>query len=202
MDCLREWINRYEGEENRSFNQNKYCIQSHIIKILRNCNCKNDELINFVNSSKAYEEYNDFLKLIILRKNIINNVCDIISTQYYYYWNMTQSERDTFSITMNEEFKTKFIEYENAILHYKSKYIPSESNSNIIIDNISNILLSVREKCIKGENIKDNIEMLIMALDKPDVNSVIEDLKCYPGNELYNTAKDSFESNSKLFDQI
>ena len=198
IDSLREWINRDEGEENRSFNQNRFCFQSHIIKILRNCNCKNDELINFVDSYEAYKEYYDYLKLINLRKDIINSVCDIISSLYNHYWNMAQSEKDTFSVTMNEEFKTKFIQYENAILKYKSIHIPSESNNSTIIDNISNILLSFREKCIKGENIKDNIDMLINVLNNKDINSVNEDLDCFPGNKSYQNAKESFESNSKL----
>ena len=129
---LTEIMNRDECEENRSFNQYTYCIRSHIIEILDNCNCNNGELKKFVDSTKASNEYNAYLQLINLRKDIINNLCDIISSQYYYYWNLTPpSERNTFSITMNEDFKTKFIQYENAILEYKSKYIPSESNSNM-----------------------------------------------------------------------
>lgn len=198
-DELRRKIENSNNLQCLRYSDGHYC-SSYIIKILHNCNCKNDKLINFVNSYEAISEYDDYIKLIKLRNYIIKYVCDVVSKAFYCYRKMTlQSEKDTFSIELNEEdLNSLFIQYENAILYYKSKYIPSESNSSTIIDNISNILLSLREKCIKGENIKDDIDMLINVLGNNDINSVNEDLDCFPGNKSSLNAKESFESNSKL----
>jgi len=184
--------NEYQCKANYECNEIRVSIKNYLSHLPLHSSMKNNDYFSIcsiahcycLHKSKIYldsngidTEYKDYIFLINLRNKIFSYGCV----------NCMLNEK-------KEEFKKLFIEYETYIANYKLKY--DLSKSKVIINNISNILFLLRDK--NEVDIKKDIDMLISTLHiSNNINDIIEGLKCYPGNELYNCAKESF--NSKIY---
>jgi hypothetical protein len=166
----------YDSETGEIHYDDYMTIQSYISYCFSTCICENDKLIEFVNSNEIKEEYYSYLNLVKIRKNLFSFMHLLFLKDI-----------------IEEKIKKNFIDYETEILKHTLKFPPCKSKKDIIIDDILNILITLRDKNEEDKN-KD-IDMLIHSLSSSDnINDVIKNLECYPCNKLYKIAEDSFYS--------
>lgn len=166
----------YDSEKGEFNYDDDNTVQSCISDYFSRCICENNKLIEFVNSNEIKEEYYSYLNLVNIRENLFSFMHLLFLKDI-----------------IEEKIKKFFIDYETEILKHTLKFPPCKSKKDIIIDDILNILITLRDKNEEDKN-KD-IDMLIHSLSSSDnINDVIKNLECYPCNELYKIAEDSFYS--------